>query len=74
MENATRGRKGWMRCQVGRNVEFSTERLETYCIAKWEPVVYDAMLVAAAIEFAEQGAATPADELAKKFAARHPRA
>jgi len=54
MENATRGRKGWMRCQVGRNVEFSTERLETYCIAKWEPVVYDAMLVAAAIEFADR--------------------
>lgn len=49
-----RGRKGWMRCQVGRNVQFSTERLETYCIAKWEPVAYDAMLVAAAVEFADK--------------------
>lgn len=43
-----------MRCQVGRNVEFSTERLESYCITKWEPVVYDAMLVAAAVEFADK--------------------
>ena len=54
LENATRGRKGWMRCQVARNVEFSTARLETYCIAKWEPIVYDAMLVAAAVEFADR--------------------
>src|SRR5258708_30365389 len=48
-----------MRCQVARNVEFSTARLETYCIAKWEPVVYDAMLVAAAVEFADRAQRRP---------------
>ncbi len=47
-------RSGWLRCHIGRNVEFSTERLESYCIAKWEPVVYDALLVAAAVEFANR--------------------
>ena len=47
-------RSGWLRCHIGRNVEFSTERLESYCIAKWEPVVYDALLVAAAVEFADR--------------------
>src|SRR6267142_3598535 len=47
-------RSGWMRCKIGRNVQFTTERLESYCIAKWEPVVYDALLVAAAVEFADR--------------------
>jgi hypothetical protein len=47
-------RNGWLRCHIGRNVEFSTDRLESYCIAKWEPVIYDALLVAAAVEFADR--------------------
>lgn len=46
--------KGWLRCQIGRDVKFSTERLETYFFAQWEPVVYDALLVAAAVEFADR--------------------
>jgi 7-cyano-7-deazaguanine synthase in queuosine biosynthesis len=47
-------RKGWLRCQIGANVEFTTSLLESYCIAPWEPVVYDALLVAAAVEFADR--------------------
>lgn len=47
-------RRGWMRCRIGRNVRFTTERLESYCIAKWEPIVYDALLVGAAVEFADR--------------------
>lgn len=47
-------RKGWVRCGIGQNVEFSTSRLESYCIAKWDPIVYDALLVAAAAEFGDR--------------------
>jgi 7-cyano-7-deazaguanine synthase in queuosine biosynthesis len=47
-------RRGWVRCEVGKNVEFSTARLESYCIAKWDPTVYDALLVAAAAEFGDR--------------------
>jgi 7-cyano-7-deazaguanine synthase in queuosine biosynthesis len=47
-------RSGWLRCDIGKNVEFSTDQLESYCIAQWEPVVYDALLVAAAVEFADR--------------------
>lgn len=53
-EPGVRARKGWMRCQIGQNVQFSTAKLETYCIAEWDPVVYDALLVAAAVEFADR--------------------
>ncbi len=54
VERATGGQKGWMRCEIDRNIEFDTARLESYCFATWEPVVYDAMLVAAAVEFADK--------------------
>jgi hypothetical protein len=54
MEGSTRGRKGWTRCQLNRNITFTTSHLESYCIAKWEPIVYDAMVVAAAVEFADK--------------------
>lgn len=47
-------RKDWMRCHLGRNIEFSTERLESYCVATWEPILYDALVVAAAVEFADR--------------------
>ena len=53
-EQGGQKQRGWVRCQIGRNVEFSTERLETYFFAQWEPVVYDALLVAAAVEFADR--------------------
>jgi 7-cyano-7-deazaguanine synthase in queuosine biosynthesis len=43
-----------MLCQIGRDIEFSTERLESYCIATWEPILYDALVVAAAVEFADR--------------------
>jgi hypothetical protein len=54
VEPGTPARKGWLRCLIGGNVEFSTLLLESYCIAAWEPVVYDALLVAAAVEFADK--------------------
>ena len=53
-ESGTRTRRGWLRCQIGENIEFSTERLETYCLTNWQPIVYDALLLAAAVEFADK--------------------
>ena len=53
-------RRGWTGCRIGENVEFYTDRLESYCIATWEPVIYDALLVAAAAEFADRTQKRPA--------------
>lgn len=47
------------RCEIGRNVRFSTSSLESYFFAGWEPVVYDALLVAAAVEFADRTVKRP---------------
>jgi hypothetical protein len=46
--------KGWLRCEIGKNIEFQLHHLESYCFAEWEPVVYDALLVAGAVEFADK--------------------
>jgi hypothetical protein len=54
-EQGTRPRKGALACQIEREVEFSTESLESYFFAKWEPVAYDAQLVAAGIRCAGSG-------------------
>ncbi len=53
-EPGTRKPKGYLRCEIGENVEFSTQSLESYFFAQWEPVAYDALLVAAAVEFADR--------------------
>lgn len=54
VEPGTRTRRGSMRCEIGRNVSFSTASLESYFFAQWEPRAYDALLVAAAIEFGDR--------------------
>jgi 7-cyano-7-deazaguanine synthase in queuosine biosynthesis len=53
-EPGTRTRRGAVRCEIDKNVSFSTESLESYFFARWEPLAYDALLVAAAAEFADR--------------------
>src|SRR6202007_1204645 len=54
VEKSARSRKGWLRCEEGENITFSTVHLEPYCLAQWEPIVYDALLLAAAVEIADR--------------------
>ena len=49
----------WQACVVGRHIQFSTEALESYCFADWQPVVCDLMLLAAAVEFADKSCRRP---------------
>src|SRR6266545_3813769 len=72
VESGARTRKGWLRCQLGHNVTFNTTRLETYCFAQWEPIVYDALLVAAAVEFADRSQRRPALAWQREIALRIP--
>jgi len=54
VEKSGRSRIGWLRCEEGENITFSTVHLETYCLAQWEPIIYDALLLAAAVEIADR--------------------
>src|SRR5579884_1129212 len=46
--------RGAVRCEIDKNVSFSTESLESYFFARWEPLAYDALLVAAAAQFVDR--------------------
>ena len=53
-ESGTRTPKGTLRCELDRNISFSTRSLESYFFAAWDAAAYDALLVAAAVEFADK--------------------
>ncbi len=72
VEPGGRKQRAWQHCRIGDNVEFDTTRLETYCFANWEPVVYDAMLVAAAVEFADRSKARRTLKWAREIELRIP--
>lgn len=72
VEAGGRARKGWLRCEIGRNIEFQLQHLESFCVAEWEPVVYDAMLVAGAVEFADKILRRPALTWQREIALRLP--
>jgi len=60
VEAGIRSHRGWVRCEIGGNIEFNIHHLESYCFAEWNPTVYDALLVAAAVEFADKTQRRPA--------------
>src|SRR5712691_11144003 len=59
-ERGTRTPKRVSRCEIDTNVAFSTASLESYFFAGWEAVAYDALLLAAAVEFADRTQRRPA--------------
>jgi hypothetical protein len=54
LEKGQQAPANWQACVIGTNLDFSTERLESYLLASWKPVNFDALVVAAAIEFCDR--------------------
>jgi hypothetical protein len=54
VEEDGRARVGWTPCEIGTNLVFSAESLASYFFAAWEPVIFDALLLAAAVEFCDK--------------------
>ncbi|RUU07062.1 hypothetical protein EOD08_39085, partial [Mesorhizobium sp. M6A.T.Ca.TU.002.02.2.1] len=59
VESGRRPRKGRVAFDLERDLEFNTDALQSYAFARWKPVIYDAMVVAAAIEFADHTVKRP---------------
>lgn len=72
VEPRTKAPRGSVRCEMGENVAFSTASLESYFFGGWEPAAYDALLVAAAVEFADKIQRRPAYSWARNFELRIP--
>jgi hypothetical protein len=41
-------------CVIGENIQFNEDKLLSYCFAEWKPVVFDMLVVAAAVEFCDR--------------------
>jgi len=48
-----------LQLDLSKDIKFSTTALESYAFARWEPLIYDAMIVAAVIEFGDRAVKRP---------------
>ncbi len=53
VESGGRARRQRVKCEIGPNLRFDTELIESYCLAEWDPTVFDALVVAAAVQFCD---------------------
>ncbi len=72
VEPGVRAHHGWLRCEIGQHLRFESARLEAYCLASWEPIVFDAFLLAAAIQFCDQTKRRPASGWGREIRLRIP--
>lgn len=63
---------GWLDCEIDRDIRFSTAALESYAFSKWEPVIRDAMVVAASVEFTDRLFRRPSLGWARRLSIRIP--
>ena len=54
VEPGVPARRYWTKCEIGKNLKFDTEGLEAYCFANWDVRVFDAFVLAAAVEFCDR--------------------
>lgn len=63
----SRAGSAWHRCQIGVEVNLSPERLVSYCFTGWKPVVFDALLLAAAVEYCDRIKSRPLRGWGRRF-------
>src|ERR1700692_2586807 len=71
-EEGGRARAGRIPCEIGTNLTFKTHNRAAYFFAKWEPVVFDLILLAASVEFCDRIQRRPALGWGRAFELRLP--
>jgi hypothetical protein len=54
IERGGNHRKQWKNCRIGTHLQLETDDLASYFFARWEPIVFDTLLLAAAVEFCDK--------------------
>lgn len=67
VEAGSRSRKGALPCRLEEHIRFDTEILETFSSTNWQPVIYDALVVAAAVEFCDRSLSRGAMNWGRRF-------
>ncbi|MBI3329869.1 MAG: 7-cyano-7-deazaguanine synthase [Nitrospinae bacterium] len=72
VEPGIAARPGMLRCVVSKHLWFDTAKMESYFFAQWEPVLYDVLLLAAAVEFCDITRHRPAHSWGRDIQLRMP--
>lgn len=72
VEPGTRQRKNTIPCRIGKHINFDLEALASFSSHKWQPLVYDALIVAAAVEFCDRALARSAMNWGRRFVVHVP--
>lgn len=72
IDTGRRSREGHVRFDLEEDLEFSTRGLESFTFSRWRPVLFDAMVVAAAVEFADKTVKRPPQGWARRLNLRIP--
>lgn len=67
VEPGMAARPGTLRCVIDENLWFDTAKMESYFFAQWKRVLYDAFLLAAAVEFCDITKRRPAHGWSRDF-------
>jgi len=67
IESGRRARKGRLGFDLNHDITFSTESLRSYAFARWEPVICDALVVSAAIEYSDRVVKRPSRGWARRL-------
>lgn len=62
----------WIRCEIGANLKFDTAGLEAYCLASWDARVFDAFVLAAAVQFCDHTKKRPSAGWGRDISLRLP--
>ena len=65
-------RRNRIKCEIGKNLKFDTAGLEAYCFANWEERVYDAFVLAAAVQFCDHSKARSSTRWGREIMLRLP--
>ena len=72
VEQGTTARRRWVRCEIGENLQFDMGGLQTYCLGNWDERVYDAFVVAGAVQFCDHTKRRPSATWGRNFILRIP--
>ncbi|MFZ6746011.1 7-cyano-7-deazaguanine synthase [Undibacterium sp. JH2W] len=72
VEPGERRRKGAVACRLEQNIKFDIAALESFSSKKWQPVVFDALVVAAVVEFCDRSLARSSMNWGRRFVVHIP--
>lgn len=67
VEPGVRRRKGVVACRIGQNIKFSLDVLESFSSRKWQSIIYDMFIVAAAVEFCDRSLARSTKNWGRRY-------